>query len=216
MSTWLGPAARPCTSVPSCRAPCSTTPAPGMMQRWKDRGHLAVEMEAAVLYTLGAIHKIETLCLVTISDLIAADAGTSRADQRRRAEARRRPDDDRRLRRRHRRPQLTLRYRLRRPRRSAQRTDPDGRHADHPSRTAAASPQGCAWPTPRWPSARDRRDPIVGLLTDARQSPRRRVLVEHGSVVSGRDFGHRFVVPRPSTLGSNFGSTACRFRAHGL
>jgi purine-nucleoside phosphorylase len=52
-------------------------PRDGMMQRWKERGHLAVEMEAAVLYTLGAIHKIETLCLVTISDLIAADAGTS-------------------------------------------------------------------------------------------------------------------------------------------
>lgn len=52
-------------------------PRPGMMQSWKDRGHLAVEMEAAVLYTLGAIHKIETLCLVTISDLIAAADGTS-------------------------------------------------------------------------------------------------------------------------------------------
>ena len=52
-------------------------PRPGMMQRWKERGHLAVEMEAAVLYTLGAIHKIETLCLVTISDLIAAEEGTS-------------------------------------------------------------------------------------------------------------------------------------------
>ena len=52
-------------------------PRPGMMQRWKERGHLAVEMEAAVLYTLGAIHKIETLCLVTISDIIAAEEGTS-------------------------------------------------------------------------------------------------------------------------------------------
>jgi 5'-methylthioadenosine phosphorylase/purine-nucleoside phosphorylase len=52
-------------------------PREGMMQRWKDRGHLAVEMEAAVLYTLGAIHKIETLCMVTISDLIAASEGTS-------------------------------------------------------------------------------------------------------------------------------------------
>ena len=30
-------------------------PRPEIMQRWKDRGHLAVEMEAAVLYTLGAI-----------------------------------------------------------------------------------------------------------------------------------------------------------------
>jgi 5'-methylthioadenosine phosphorylase/purine-nucleoside phosphorylase len=52
-------------------------PRPGIMQRWKDRGHLAVEMEAAVLYTLGAINKIETLCIVTISDLIAAEAGTA-------------------------------------------------------------------------------------------------------------------------------------------
>jgi len=52
-------------------------PRPGVLQSWKERGHLAVEMEAAVLYTLGAIHKIETLCLVTISDLIAAEAGTS-------------------------------------------------------------------------------------------------------------------------------------------
>ena len=52
-------------------------PREGMMQRWKDRGHLAVEMEAAVLYTLGAIHKIETLCMVTISDLIATADGIS-------------------------------------------------------------------------------------------------------------------------------------------
>ena len=52
-------------------------PRDGMMQRWKERGHLAVEMEAAVLYTLGAIHKIETLCLVTISDIISTEEGTS-------------------------------------------------------------------------------------------------------------------------------------------
>jgi DeoD family purine-nucleoside phosphorylase len=52
-------------------------PREGIMQRWRDRGHLAVEMEAAVLYTLGAIHKIETLCIVTISDIIATADGTS-------------------------------------------------------------------------------------------------------------------------------------------
>ncbi len=52
-------------------------PRPNMMQKWKDRGHLAVEMEAAVLYTLGAIHKIETLCIATVSDIIAAEEGTS-------------------------------------------------------------------------------------------------------------------------------------------
>jgi DeoD family purine-nucleoside phosphorylase len=50
-------------------------PRPGMMQRWKERGHLCVEMEAAMLYTLGAIKQIETMCLATISDLIAPEEG---------------------------------------------------------------------------------------------------------------------------------------------
>lgn len=53
-------------------------PRQGIMQRWKERGHLAVEMEAAVLYTLGAVHKIETLCLATISDLIASETQAER------------------------------------------------------------------------------------------------------------------------------------------
>ena len=50
---------------------------PGMMKRWKDRGHLAVEMEAAILYTLGAIIGFEALALMTISDLIDASEGDS-------------------------------------------------------------------------------------------------------------------------------------------
>ena len=50
----------------------------GIMQRWKERGHLAVEMEAAVLYTLGALHKIETLCIATISDLITSEQQAER------------------------------------------------------------------------------------------------------------------------------------------
>jgi 5'-methylthioadenosine phosphorylase/purine-nucleoside phosphorylase len=53
-------------------------PRHGIMQRWADRGHLAVEMEAAMLYTLGAIHKIETLCLCTISDLITDEQNAER------------------------------------------------------------------------------------------------------------------------------------------
>ncbi len=53
-------------------------PRPGMMQRWKERGHLAVEMEAAMLYTLGALHGIETLTLATISDLIADEQNAER------------------------------------------------------------------------------------------------------------------------------------------
>lgn len=51
-------------------------PRPGVMLRWKERGHLAVEMEVATLYTLAAIHGIEAVALVTVSDLIADD-GTS-------------------------------------------------------------------------------------------------------------------------------------------
>jgi DeoD family purine-nucleoside phosphorylase len=53
-------------------------PRQGIMQRWADRGHLAVEMEAAMLYTLGAIHRIETLCVCTISDLIVDEGNAER------------------------------------------------------------------------------------------------------------------------------------------
>ena len=53
-------------------------PRTGIMQRWADRGHLAVEMEAAMLYTLGAMHKIETLCVCTISDLITDEQNAVR------------------------------------------------------------------------------------------------------------------------------------------
>ena len=53
-------------------------PRSGIMQRWADRGHLAVEMEAAMLYTLGAMHHVETLCLCTISDLITDEQNAER------------------------------------------------------------------------------------------------------------------------------------------
>jgi DeoD family purine-nucleoside phosphorylase len=39
-------------------------------QRWSDRGILAVEMEAAVLFTLGALRKVGTGCLLTVSDVV--------------------------------------------------------------------------------------------------------------------------------------------------
>jgi 5'-methylthioadenosine phosphorylase/purine-nucleoside phosphorylase len=39
-------------------------------QRWSDRGVLAVEMEAAVLFTLGALRHIATGCLLTVSDVV--------------------------------------------------------------------------------------------------------------------------------------------------
>lgn len=55
-------------------------PREGMMMRWKQRGHLAVEMEAAMLYTLGAMHGIETLTIATISDLITAEGAERISD----------------------------------------------------------------------------------------------------------------------------------------
>jgi hypothetical protein len=53
-------------------------PRPGIMKRWKDRGHLAVEMEASILYTLGAIHGFEALAIMTISDMIGDEGDTVR------------------------------------------------------------------------------------------------------------------------------------------
>jgi DeoD family purine-nucleoside phosphorylase len=39
-------------------------------RRWSDRGILAVEMEAAVLFTLGALRKVQAGCLLTVSDIV--------------------------------------------------------------------------------------------------------------------------------------------------
>jgi 5'-methylthioadenosine phosphorylase/purine-nucleoside phosphorylase len=46
------------------------TPDEGQYARWSDRGVLAVEMEAAVLFTLGALRKVKTGCLLTVSDVV--------------------------------------------------------------------------------------------------------------------------------------------------
>ena len=45
-------------------------PREGIMARWKQRGHLGVEMEVATLYTLAAIRSVEAVGMVTVSDLI--------------------------------------------------------------------------------------------------------------------------------------------------
>ena len=42
----------------------------GQYQRWSDRGVLAVEMEAAVLFTIGALRKVHAGCLLTVSDVV--------------------------------------------------------------------------------------------------------------------------------------------------
>lgn len=52
-------------------------PRQGVLARYASRGHLAVEMEVSVLYTLAAIHGIEAIGLMTISDIVSFDDGTS-------------------------------------------------------------------------------------------------------------------------------------------
>ncbi len=45
-------------------------PDTGIAQRWSDRGILAVEMEAAVLFTVAAMRRISAGCLLTVSDVV--------------------------------------------------------------------------------------------------------------------------------------------------
>jgi DeoD family purine-nucleoside phosphorylase len=45
-------------------------PDPGQYERWSSRGILAVEMEAAALFTLGAIRGVHAGCLLTVSDIV--------------------------------------------------------------------------------------------------------------------------------------------------
>jgi DeoD family purine-nucleoside phosphorylase len=45
-------------------------PDAGLAQRWSDRGILAVEMEAAVLFTLGALRKVKVGCMLLVSDIV--------------------------------------------------------------------------------------------------------------------------------------------------
>jgi len=42
----------------------------GQYERWASRGVLAVEMEAAALFTLAALRGIEAACLLTVSDML--------------------------------------------------------------------------------------------------------------------------------------------------
>ena len=48
-------------------------PDSGQYGRWSDRGVLGVEMEAAMLFTVGALRKIKTGCLLIVSDIVVED-----------------------------------------------------------------------------------------------------------------------------------------------
>jgi DeoD family purine-nucleoside phosphorylase len=45
-------------------------PDEGQYERWSKRGVLAVEMEAAALFTVGALRGVEAGCLLTVSDIV--------------------------------------------------------------------------------------------------------------------------------------------------
>lgn len=51
-------------------------PDPTAYGRWKRLGHIGVEMEAAMMYTIAAVKGIEALAVMTVSDLLG-DAGES-------------------------------------------------------------------------------------------------------------------------------------------
>ena len=53
-------------------------PDPGTFARWKRLGHVGVEMEAALMYTVAAVHGIEALAMMTVSDLLADDGSAER------------------------------------------------------------------------------------------------------------------------------------------
>jgi DeoD family purine-nucleoside phosphorylase len=54
-------------------------------ERWSKRGVLAVEMEAAVLFTLGALRGVQAGCLLTVSDTVVEGAFTRISDEELRA-----------------------------------------------------------------------------------------------------------------------------------
>ena len=60
-------------------------PDSGRAQRWSDRGVLAVEMEAAVLFTIAALRKVSSGCLLTVSDIIVEGTFVRISDEELRA-----------------------------------------------------------------------------------------------------------------------------------
>ncbi len=53
-------------------------PDPGTFARWKRTGHIGVEMEAAMMYTIAAVNGIEALAMMTVSDLLEETGDTTR------------------------------------------------------------------------------------------------------------------------------------------
>jgi DeoD family purine-nucleoside phosphorylase len=60
-------------------------PDPGRHERWSERGVLGVEMEAAVLFTIGALRRVQAGCLLTVSDIVIGAEFTRISDDELRA-----------------------------------------------------------------------------------------------------------------------------------
>lgn len=60
-------------------------PDEGQYARWAARGVLAVEMEAAALFTVGAIRGVAAACLLTVSDIVHGGVFTRIGDEELRA-----------------------------------------------------------------------------------------------------------------------------------
>src|ERR671932_638131 len=56
-------------------------PDEGQYERWSKRGVLAVEMEAAALFTVGAIRGVHAGCLLTVSDIVVEGVFTRITDE---------------------------------------------------------------------------------------------------------------------------------------
>lgn len=48
---------------------------------WQRLGHLAIEMEAAMLYTVAAVHGVEALAMMTVSDLVSTGESVRISDE---------------------------------------------------------------------------------------------------------------------------------------
>jgi len=57
----------------------------GQYERWSSRGVLGVEMEAAALFTVGALRGVESACILCVSDILVEDAFTRISDDELRA-----------------------------------------------------------------------------------------------------------------------------------
>lgn len=55
-------------------------PDPTSFARWMRAGHLAVEMEAAMIFAIAAVHRIEAVAMMTVSDLLGAEGHLERID----------------------------------------------------------------------------------------------------------------------------------------